>query len=640
VFFARPIASPHADFVRHAWGLSSVCGLNVNVSKRRNKRSPRKPQRTQSTVVPAKGRGFWTAPTTCIFLAISLALVGLAAWAAHSTWSSNDLGPPPAPQIGSDVHRMQLVSEIDSTLAESRAVLLGQRPEGDPTCITRDLQDHRVVLQGSPTGGIGLRIVAFYSESPENPMALYEWCQMKLRPFLRGQRDANASALVRAERLATVTRELADSIRGGAMPSVGGVSVLPAWPAECLRRLEAAVAAGDSLSSRIWADELAAAAFALADLHRWLNVLLDSHLVSLDFQARCRTAFEWAERVAQEPRKDQESCLPAAGQMVALCVNYLEAERQAEGLFGPPATWAATVVSQELSNTPAARWMPPEVRPTFLAVRDCLSTAARAVWDRAAAAPFERSYLANMLFRAASAGVLEQMALVLQRFEQSHRAVTIAELMDVLFYRAGLHSSGFPWSDRYDPRILNAAGAVAGTRDVTILRAHGLVNGILKGWENYVGGIPTLADCLDAGKLDCVRGTDLVGALYRGAGQGEFFVIRLNCGVVGHSVGAVPLGQANERRLLIVDCLDSQMPSQTWPRAFFHGLTWPVGYPGEKGKLFSAELYARGLDGCLFAEGYVVRGEHAGHWVRAALPYLPGGEKAASAKIFEGPYPE
>lgn len=574
-----------------------------------------------------------------MFLAISLVVVGLAAWAAHSTWSS-DQGPPPGSQTGADSVLTQLASEIDSVLAESRAVLLGQRPEGDPTCITRDLQDHRVVLQGSPTGGIGLRIVAFYSESPERPLALYGWFQDKLRPFLREQRDANASALVKAEGLATAARELVDAVRGGAMPSVGGMSVSPAWPAECFRRLKAAVAAGDSASARIWADELAAATFALADLHRWLNVLLDSHLMSLDFQARCRTAFEWTERLAQESKKEQDSCLPAAGQMVAWSVNYLEAERQAEGLFGPPATWAATVVSQDLSNAPAARGMPPEIRPAFLSVRNRLSPVTRAVWDRAAAAPLERSYLANMLFRAASTGTLDSMTLVLQRFEQCHESTTIAELMDVLFYRAGLHSSGFPWSDRYDPRIVNAAGAIAGPRDLAIFRAHGLVNSILQGWENYVGGVPTLADCLDAGKLDCVRGTDLVGALYRGAGQGEYFVIRLNCGVVGHSVGAVPLGQANERRLLIVDCLDSQMPSQTWPRAFFHGLTWPVGYPGEKGKLFSAELYARGLDGCLFAEGYVVRGEHAGHWMRAALPYLPGGEKPASAKIFEGPYPE
>jgi hypothetical protein len=534
----------------------------------------------------------------------------------------------------------QLAAEIERVLDESRRILLGQRPEGDPTCITRDLQDNRVILQGSPTGGVGLRIVALYSESPESPVALYEWSQEKLRPFLRSQRDANASALAQTERLATAARDLAAAIHGGAWPVAAGLSNSPAWPAECLRRLTTAVAAGDSASAGIWADELAAATFALADLHRWLNVVLDSHLVSLDFQARCRTAFEWAESAVQEARKDRESCLPAAGQMVAWGVNYLEVEHQAEGLFGPAATAVAIVGSLDLSKVPAARWMPPELRQAFLSVRSRLSSATQTVWDRAASLPFERSYLANMLFRSASTGSLEQMALVLQRFEQSHATATTAELMDVLFYRAGLHSSGFPWSDRYDPRIIDAAGAIIAQRDLVLLRAHQLANSVFKGWENYVGGVATLKDCLDSGKFDCVGGTDLVGALYRGAGQGEYFVVRLSCGTVGHSVGAVPLESEGQRHLLVVDCLDSQPPSGMWPRAFFHGLSWPVGYPGVKGLLFSAELYARGLDGCLFAEGYVVRGAHAGHWMRAGLPYLPGGEQAASARVFDGPYPQ
>jgi hypothetical protein len=245
-----------------------------------------------------------------------------------------------------------------------------------------------------------------------------------------------------------------------------------------------------------------------------------------------------------------------------------------------------------------------------------------------------------MLFRAASTGSLESMGLVLQRFDQSHPAPTMVELMDVLFYRAGLNSSGFPWSDRYDPRIMDAAGTITARRDLAALRAHRLVNSLLQGWENYVGGVMTLAHALDSGKLDCVRGTDLVGALYRGAGLGEYFVVRLNCGTVGHSVGAVPIESNGGRHLLILDCLDSSTPGKTWPAAYFHGLSWPEGYPGARGLLFSAELYARGLDGCLFAEGYVVRGEHAGQWVRAALPYLPGAEQAGSARIFNGPYPD
>jgi hypothetical protein len=585
-----------------------------------------------------------------LFAVLSLLGLCLAAWAVRTTLSAgeDDVDPaltrPAEPRKRAEALLTQLATEIEPVLAESRRILLGQRLDGDPTCITRQLQDNRVILQASPTGGVGLRIVAFYGQSPDTPLALYRWSQEKLRSFLCAERAANASALPRAERLATAAGELAAMIQRGSGRWAGAVVEgplnSPAWPAECLRRLRKAMMAGDSSSTRTWSDELAAATFALADLHRWLNVLLDSHITSLDFQARCRVAFEWTDSVGAGPQAETESCLPAAGQMVAWGENYLEVERQAEGLFAPGAMATAIVDSQDLSNVPAARWMPPELREAFVSLRRRLSPTSQALWDRAAAAPFERSYFANMLFRAASTGSLEPMSLVLERLDRSHTAVTVAELMDVLFYRAGLHSSGFPWSDRYDPRIVDAAGAITARRELAALRSHRLVNSLLQGWENYVGGVTTLAQALDAGKFDCVRGTDLLGALYRGAGLGEYFVVRLNCGTVGHSVGAVPIERDGRRHLLILDCLDSRMPSETWPAAYFHGLTWPVGYPGARGLLFSTELYARGLDGCLFAEGYVVRGEHAGQWVRAALPYLPGAERAGSAKIFDGPYPE
>lgn len=601
-------------------------------------------------MVRPEKRSLRAVAAVCVFLVLSLLGVCLAAWAVHASLSAGEDGTdlsltrPAEPSKGAEALLTQLAAEIEPTLVESRHILLGQRPDGDPTCTTRNLEDNQVVLQGNPTGGIGLRAVAFYDRSPDTPLALYHWSQETLRPFLRAQREANASVLARVEGVAIAARQLATIFRGGPYRSAGGVIDepvnSPAWPAECLRRLRRALMAGDSSSVRTWSDELAAATFALADLHRWLNVALDSHLTSLEFQARCRVAFEWTDSASTGAQVENESCLPAAGQMVAWSENYLEVERQAEGLFWPTAAAAAIVDSHDLSSVPAARRMPPELREAFLSLRGRLSPATQALWDQAAAAPFERSYLANMLFRAASAGSLKSMGLVLERFDRSHTAVTVAELMDALFYRAGLNSSGFSASDRYDPRIMEAAGAITARRELAALRAHRVANSLLKGWENYVGGVMTLAHALDIGKFDCVRGTDLIGALYRGAGLGEFFVVRLNCGTVGHSVGAVPVESGGRRHLLILDCLDPRTPSNTWPAAYFHGLAWPVGYPGSRGLLFSAELYARGLDGCLFAEGYVVRGEHAGRWVRAALPYLPGAEHADSARIFDGPYPD
>ncbi|MEN6578536.1 MAG: hypothetical protein ABFD90_19480 [Phycisphaerales bacterium] len=567
--------------------------------------------------------------------------LGFVAWAVHATFSSGGASTGGAEShLSAPTLLGQLSTRIEPTLGESRRILLGQRPANDPTCITRNLKDGRVLLPADPAGGAGLRIMAAYGDAPDAPMALYHWSQETFRPILQAEQDRNTSALAKAEELAALAMELASRIR-----ETGDVSVLqpvddsvasPAWPAECLRRLESALATGNLSSSKIWAEELAAATFALADLHRWLDVLLSSHLASLDFQARCRTAFTRMDSTEQE---GTHLCLPAAGQMIAWGENYLEVEHQSEGLFRPSTTAVTLGGSLDLSRVPAARWMPPDLREAFLSLRSHLSPAIQAVWDQAAAMPFERTYLANMLFRNVSCNSLAQLGLVLERFDRSHETATVAELMDVLFYRAGLHSSGFPWSARYDSRILDAAGAISADRELTALRAQHLANSLLKGWANYAGGLATLSQALDTGKFDCVSGTDLIGALYRNAGQGEYFVVRLNCGTIGHSVGAVPVERDGERQLLILDSLNPLSPSGTWPSAYFHGLAWPQGYPGNRGLLLSAELYARGLDGYVFSEGYVVRGENAGQWVRVALPYLPGCERADCVRVFAGPYP-
>jgi hypothetical protein len=53
----------------------------------------------------------------------------------------------------------------------------------------------------------------------------------------------------------------------------------------------------------------------------------------------------------------------------------------------------------------------------------------------------------------------------------------------------------------------------------------------------------------------------------------------------------------------------------------------------------SVELLGRGLHGCVLLATYHVRGAAAGQMVRCAVPWLPGWEKPATAKVFNGPYP-
>ncbi len=600
-------------------------------------------------VRPNKEHNIRAVRLVCALAVVSFLSVGFTAWAIRAICSTRQevarasSSRPADPQSRAQALLVQLTTEMEPVLAASRHVLLGQRPGNDPTCITQRLEDNRILLQGSPTGGAGLRLMAFYAETPDAPLALYAWSQEKLRPFLQSQRKTNTAALAGAEKLAATAHELAAEIRrdaGCLTPDIAAEGITStAWPAECLRRLGTAIAAGEISSTQTWADELDAATFALADLHRWFDVLLGSHLTSLGFQARCREAFVYAASVNGATSATRESSLPAAGMMVAWGQNYLEVEHQAEGLFAPPEMAVAAVTSDDLSSVPSARWMPPDVRHVFRWLRSRQSPAVQAVWDRAATTPLDRSYLANILFRAMTARAVDELSLALQRFEQSHRTVTQTELMDVLFYRSGFYSSGFHWADRYDRRILKEAGDLVGDQEAVARQAHQMTNGLLKGWRNYGADMMTLTQALDIGKLDCVSGTDMIGALYRDAGHGEYAVVRLRCGTTGHSVGAIPIEREGERRLLIVDSLRPSPPSEVWPSAYFQELTWPEGFPGLHGPLFCAELYVRGLDGYLFAEGYVVRGESAGQLVRAALPYLPDAQKPGSARIFDGPYP-
>ena len=551
--------------------------------------------------------------------------------AAHGTGRKHPLEQPHAsgPPSTASSRLRWIVEDIPATLAASRRVLLGSRPSGDATCITQELDGDRVMLQGDPKGGPGLRFTAFCAECPDAPLAVYDWSQQQLKPWLETQRSDSIAVLAQTEALAALARELADDIHSGAALASVPLSdpdeqEAVAWPVLCLGRLSAALEARDAEATRVWANELAAATFGLADLHRWLDTLLRSHLASLDFQGLYRDAFEYAENNGPTARGQQSGDLRFPGPVIAWGQNYLEVERQAEQTFGAPPVMTSLATYHDLSEAPAARWVFPEQRGAFLWLRSRLSPANRKTWDLAATSPWTHSYLAAVLYRAVLSETLDAVAIVLQRLDRVQPAADVEEMMDALFYRAGFHTSGFYWADRYDARLLDAAGRILGPKDSVIRAAHAVAGNLLDGWKNYGGGVLTLQEALDTRKLDCVRGTDLIGALYRNAGQGRYYLVRLNFAVAGHSVAAVPVDANHPDHLLIVDSLEPNLPERYWPTPYLDEFTWPEGYPGPRGPLFSAELYTRGLNGYIFAEGYVVRGSNAGKHVRAPLIHLTG----------------
>src|SRR4051812_32256689 len=149
----------------------------------------------------------------------------------------------------------------------------------------------------------------------------------------------------------------------------------------------------------------------------------------------------------------------------------------------------------------------------------------------------------------------------------------------------------------------------------------------------------TLRDALEQKKLDCVRATDMIAAIFRNAGRTHMGHVRWCCETGGHSVAAY-LGNLDEqKKVLLADGLTPPHAPEAWPDCYFHGHSWPPGLEKNKPP-YAMELYVRGLDSYVWVQGYIVRGPNAGWLTTAAIPYSQHFSAAAQKKVFDGPYPE
>jgi len=550
--------------------------------------------------------------------------------------SPAEAGSTAGPRAAKVLH--ELAAGLPSALSASRTALLGSGDPGEAGQITVSRSGHVLTLPYHPQGGPGARMVYLHGTAPRNLPALCRWRQRELRALLGQWRETNRSAAQSVEALHHAARRLADLLRNPpAAPLVDVPALMPTAtnrPAQCLQRVCQAVADGDRPAAAAWATELSAALFALADLHRWTDLLYDNHLASLDFATRCPEVLAYADGKLGEGLLRLNEWLPSYSLLMPRIHNYLAVERQARGLLAADGDGPA---GRKPCADPAAVYMPPTLREAFLQLRAPLQPATRRLWDRAARTPYERSYLANTLYRLGQGSKRDRLHIVLERFERSNPAPALPGLMDVLCYRSSVTECVEP-GDRYDERLMSTSARLPGTDRAVFQRAHLLTRKVLNGWSGYQGGVWTLREGLDRGRLDCVRGSDLIGALYRNAGRSGFHLVRITCGSAAHTVcGIRAPGGAGP--VVLLDALTDDPAGRTWPAAFFEGFAWPEGVPCETGPAFAVELYARGLDNYVFAEGYVVRGRHAGELLRARLPYLPGRGTSGTEKVFPGPFP-
>jgi hypothetical protein len=546
---------------------------------------------------------------------------------------------------------VELASLVDRSMRASRPVLLGSRNPQGPSCVavvkTGELRGKVPDNPGDLNGGPGTTMVAIYCfnrQGNTSPLKDFEWHQGRLRTYLQNVMASNQPAENLAHELAHRAREFADAAdEWTEIPSsLAQVKFTrdDSWPGYCMTALDRAIAANDLSATRRWAHELAAAAFSLDDLHHWLDLLASNHLRALDFQQQCQTLFTAAEPLVTKYDPNASiSMFPAGILSLNGWGNYYEVERQAEGLFAqPPDLTTQPALSQNI--TAASVWLTPALRETFVKLQSALTPETQKVWEQAAMTPYEHSYLIGMLYRASRTDAVDDLAAVLKKVNANHPQPSVGELMSVLMYR-GHSFAGLEWADRFQPELLEAAEEIPpSTSDKdALVAAADWTNKFYRAPAAGYGMTFTLRDAIEQKKLDCVRATDMIGAIFRNSGRPRFGHVRWCAETNAHSVAAY-LGRENDKpKTLLVDGLAPTTQPEVWPDAYFHGHAWPAGLSPTPTP-YCVELYVRGLDNYLWAEGYIVRGPNAGMLTTARIPYSTHRLEQSTRKVFEGPYPQ
>jgi hypothetical protein len=544
----------------------------------------------------------------------------------------------------------ELASLVQQSLRSSRPLLLGSRDPNGLSCVTiSHTGDVEEVLPNNPgdlDGGPGTTMATLYyfdRQSIKSPMQDFNWHQTRLRKYLENNIDLNGPAEQVVHELTEKSAQFAEAANAWREIPTGvtsvGLSFNDDWLNYCATALDKAIAQRNLSGVKHWSAELAAAAFWLEDLLRWRGFLLKNHLAALDFQARCESLFLAAEQNHLNYMPDGTlSQFPAGVLGLNGKSNYYEVERQAERIFSMPADRFLEISDNE-HWTQGSVWMPPASREVFLKLRTVLSEENQKTWDMAARAPFEHSYLVNMLFRARSADLVDDLATVLKKFDARNHQARMGELLSVLMYR-GHSFAGLEWGDRFQPELKTAADEIKPTEtDLEALHdAWDWTNRFYLSPAQY-GVTFTLRVALEQKKLDCVRATDMIAAIFRNSGRARLGHVRWCSETGGHSVASYMDLQHDLVKPKLADGLTPPQEPETWPDCYFHGHEWPPGLENNKPP-YAMELYVRGIDSYIWAQGYIVRGPNAGELTSAAIPYSTHYKEESRQKVFDGPYPE
>jgi hypothetical protein len=545
----------------------------------------------------------------------------------------------------------ELASLVEESMKESRPLLLGSRDPSGTSCVTisrtGDAKGNIMPTNlGDLDGGPGTSMAVLYyfdRQQIKSPLADFKWHQTRLRRYLENNISRGIGAEELAQQTAARAREFLDAADAwpelpADLTSIDFAACRDNWPSCCIASLDRAIRDKNLAEVRHWARELAAATFWLEDLHRWRNFLHRDFLAALDFQARCESLFAAAELQHAKYEPDGSiSQLPAGVLGLNGTGNFHEVERQAEQLYSMPFERLAEL-DHHRHLTSGSVWIAPESREAFLELRSVLSPDNQRTWDLAAQTPYEHGYLANILFRARTVGLVYDLQAVLKTFNARNPHATVNDLMGVMMYR-GHSFAGIEWGDRFQPQLTEAAAKIdPGQTDLEALRAAWEWTNKFYKAENY-GPTLTLREALDQRKLDCVRATDMMAAIFRNAGRTRMGHVRWCSETGGHSVAAY-LGPDEPRsKPHLADGLTAPHQPEVWPDCYFQGHAWPPSMPANQPP-YAMELYMRGIDSYVWTQGYIVRGPNAGLLMTAANPNSKQFGSESTRKIYDGPYPK
>jgi hypothetical protein len=581
-------------------------------------------------------------PRICVTAAVCAALLGgIAVLARRGIGFGTGLS-------GSDAGALlaKMSGNLDECMRVSRPALLGSRDPYGPSCIQIVLPGDVTGLANAPggtadlDGGPGTKIgwvILGVGPSRKSPLEDFTWHQGRLKTLLNNMAAGNGDPLRLSAELAKDANDFAQRLAAcTSFPpgfSAAKFSLKNDWPSLCLSSLNEAVAARDLPAAKRWAAEFASAMLSLEDLHRWLDFLVANHLTALEFQAKCESLFAWADsRMPNYNPKSSTSAFPAGMLTLHGMGNYLEVERQAEQLFQVPKD-RMELVADPNHITDASVWMPPRLREVFLQMEDKLSPANRRTWEQAARTPYEHAFLVNMLFRATRGGMVDQLGIVLGRLNAIKPDATLNELMSSLMYR-GHSFGGLEWADCYQPQLMQAAAELHGNDEEAFLEAYKYTYGFYRACS--YGVTVTLRQAIEQRRLDCIRATDMLGDIYRESGRARLGHVRWSAGTNAHSVAAITANRDGQRKILLLDGMSPMDKPEVWPDAYLHGHAWPPGLENSDPP-YCMELYTRGLDNYIWAEGYIARDTNAGTLMKAAVPYLRGREKTTTEKLSAEP---